>query len=45
MWIIPSTAAAAKIFPLWLKHREVIAGGSSPRGRTVILTKGEKQNG
>lgn len=36
MWIIPSVAEAAKIFPLWLKQREVIAGGSSPRGRTVF---------
>lgn len=49
MWIIPSIAEAAKIFPLWLKQREVIAGGSSPRGRTVFmnrkLTHGqEKQN-
>lgn len=42
MWIIPSVAAAAKIFPLWLKHNEVIAGGSLPRGRTVF-SKGKKE--
>lgn len=36
MCIIPSVAAAAKSFPLWLKHTEVIGGGSSPRGRTVF---------
>ena len=32
-WIIPSVAPAAKILLLWLKHTEVIAGGSSPKGR------------
>lgn len=36
MCIIPSVADAAKIFPLWLKLRDVIAGGSLPRGRTVF---------
>ena len=36
MWIIPSVAEAAKIFPLWLKLSEVIAGGSLARGRTAF---------
>jgi hypothetical protein len=30
MRIMPSVAPAAKILPLWLKHTEVITGGSCP---------------
>jgi hypothetical protein len=33
--IMPSVAPLAKIFPLWLKHTDVITGGSSPRGSTL----------